>query len=151
MIFPARRQKRAYILFNHPVQSANLLGNGIVDTNLYHRLTFQGKGIGIMLVFDLLQSLFCSLIELQFYHIDGIMSFHREIGSAFSSMLLYENTEVGEQGEDDVHHLLIMPLVISVVAISNGFQESLEQQQGFIHFALIDEFRHLGNSRISHY
>ena len=74
----------------------------------------QGEGIGIPLVVDLLKSFFCRLIELQFHDVDGVVRLHRNVCSSLGSMLLYENAEIGEQGKHDVHHLLIMPLVVGI-------------------------------------
>ena len=64
-----------------------------------------------MFVVDLVKSLLCRLIKFQFYHIDGILCFHRNVSSSPESMLFHQYTEIRKQGKDDIHCLLIMPLI----------------------------------------
>ena len=50
-----------------------------------------------------------------------------------------------EDGEDDIHHLLIMPLIIRIVAIRNRAEISLEHFQSLIYLVMTNGSRHLGD------
>ena len=115
-----------FYLFYHPFQGAYFFLNCIVDAYFHYRFVLQGEGIGILLVVDLLKSFFGRLIELQFHDVDGVVRLHRNVCSSLGSMLRYENAEIGEQGKHDVHHLLIMPLVVGIIAVRHRLKESLE-------------------------
>ena len=61
---------------------------------------------------------------------------------------------IGEEGEDDEEHLLIMPLVVRVVTIWNGAEEGFEQLHGFLHILFVECLRYAasrvgGNQRVA--
>ena len=114
------------ILFYHPFQGAYFFLNCIVDAYFHHRLVLQGKGIGILLVVDLLKSFFGRLIELQLHDVDGFVRLHRNVCSSIGRMLAFEHAEIGEQGKHDVHHLLIKNIPVGIIAVRHRLKESLE-------------------------
>ena len=79
-----------------------------------------------MFVVDLVKSLLCGLIKFQFYHIDGILCFHRNVCSSSESMLFHQYSEIRKQGKDDIHCLLIMPLIIGIIAIRYRLPERFQ-------------------------
>ena len=123
---------------NHPFQIVHLVFDREVQAHLHHLLAAHLESIGIMPCLYLGESLLGTLVEFQFHHIDGVGSLHRDVDSPFSRVLLHNNIVVSKQGKDDIKHLLVMPLVIGVVTIWNGFQEISQHLQGFIHFTTIN-------------
>ncbi len=49
-----------------------------------------------------------------------------------------------EKGENDIKHLLVMPLVVGVVAIRHRLEEVAQQLQGFFQLAPLEHHRHVG-------
>lgn len=126
-------------LFRHPLRDVPFFFHTEVDAHFHYLLATHGKGICIAVGVDLGESVLSRLVKLQFHDKDMVGGFERDVCPALSRMLLHHNAIVGEQGEDKIHQLLIMTLILRVVAIRNGGKESLEQLQGSIDVSLSNE------------
>ena len=65
-------------------------------------------------------------------------------------MLLHKDAEVGEEGEHDVHELLVVPLVVGVVAVGHGGEERVEERERVVYLSALYHDRHLGDGGVAH-
>ena len=97
-----------------------------VDTDLYYGLATSRKTLVVLLEVDLLHRSLGTLVEFQLDEIERVFGLHYHVHPTIRRMNLDIYHEVGQEGEDDEKHLLIMPLIVGIIAIRHCTQEFLK-------------------------
>ena len=134
----------------HPLNRANSVFHLEIHAYLYHGLPAQRESVSVALAVNLFKCFAGGTSELQFNDVGILVGFHREVGASFSSVLLHGDAEVGEQGEDDIHHLLVVTLIVGVVAIGDGREESVEERERIVNLSAFYHHRHLCDGGVAH-
>ena len=128
----------------HPLRDVPLLLHVKPDAHHRHRFALHGIRPCILAALYLRESLGGGVAELQFHYVYAVQGFYHHVGASTLRVLLHVDAERGEQGEDDVEHLLVVALVERVVAVGYGVQKVLQQLQRAVHVAAPYLEAHLG-------
>ncbi len=123
------KQQRKLFSLNNPVLYVSL-GRVEVDADLGDRFAGEGKALAIVLQVYLLHRRLRTLVQLQLEEVEVGLCEHHYVHPAFWGVHLYVHQIVGEQGEDDVEHLLVVTLVVCDVAVGHRAKEVLQQPKG---------------------
>ena len=115
-----------------------------IDTYFYYGQPTEGKPRRIVLQVYLTHGYLCTLVkfELKEVYVGSGTQYH--VYPPGSGAFLYVDIVVQDR-EDDVHHLLVMPFGVGVIAVRDGGEICLEHLQGTVQVAATDKGRHLGN------
>ena len=109
-----------------------------INPDLGYRKTRQGKTLAIVLEIDLLHRHLGILVKFQLYQVKTRFRHNHDINPAIRSMYFYIYHPSRKKREDDIEHLLIMPLIVRIGTIWNRAQESLQILQGQSQVFLIE-------------
>ena len=98
-------------LSDYPLRNVSFVLHVESNSYFHYFLATQCECVSITLCLYLLKCLFGSLVELQFQDEYMVVGFESDVGATLCRTLLHNDAIVGKESEDDVEHLLIMPLI----------------------------------------